>query len=355
MIRVLIVDDSVIARRVLAQILGTAPDISVVGEAGDAFTARDRIVELSPDVMLLDIEMPKMDGLTFLRRLMHYQPMPVVVCSSLTTKGGEVAFDAYEAGATDVIGKPNGNYTRAQIEIDLVAAVRSAAASRQAAATRRERKDLAPPAVELRSRNDIALVAIGASTGGTIAVETIVRALPSNMPAVLIVQHMPAYITAPFAARLRSLARIDVVEATDGQVVRDGQALVAAGGKHMTLERAGGELRVRVREGPRVNGHCPSVDVLFHSVATLMGSRVAGVLLTGMGRDGADGMSAMHAEGAHTIAQDEASSVVFGMPRAAIELGAATEVAALDDIAGRLVTALQSSGQLPSSRRLQRR
>ncbi|MEI9937593.1 MAG: chemotaxis response regulator protein-glutamate methylesterase [Pseudomonadota bacterium] len=347
MIRVLLVDDSSVARRSFAQILATAGDITVVGEAADAFSARDQIVALKPDVMLLDIEMPKMDGITFLRRLMHYQPMPVVVCSTLTTKGGEKAFEAYEAGAADVIGKPNAGYTRAQLEIDLIAAVRSAALSRRA-------RGSVPvsSAVELKKRNDIALVAIGASTGGTIAVEAIVKALPNNMPAMLIVQHMPAYITGPFAARLRSIARIDVVEASDGDPLRDGLALVAPGGKHMTLERVGVELRVRVREGPRVSGHCPSVDVMFHSVARVLGPDAVGVILTGMGRDGAEGLAAMHAGGAHTIAQDEATSIVFGMPRAAIELEAATEVAALGDIARQLVTALEYA---PSARHAKRR
>ncbi|HEY0466219.1 MAG TPA: chemotaxis-specific protein-glutamate methyltransferase CheB, partial [Polyangiaceae bacterium] len=317
-----------------------------VGEAADAFSARDQIVALKPDVMLLDIEMPKMDGITFLRRLMHYQPMPVIVCSSLTTKGGEKAFEAYEAGAADVIGKPNASYTRVQLEIDLIAAVRSAALSRRVRAS-----NSASATVELRQRNEIALVAIGASTGGTVAVEAIIKALPSNMPAMLIVQHMPAYITGPFAARLRSIARIDVAEASDGDAVQDGRALIAPGGKHMTLERVGRELRVRVREGPRVSGHCPSVDVLFHSVAKELGPCAAGVILTGMGRDGAQGLEAMHAEGAHTIAQDEATSIVFGMPRAAIELGAVTEVAALGDIARQLVAALEHSPSAQSARR----
>ncbi len=346
MIRVLLVDDSPVARRGFAQILATAGDIEVVGEAADAFSARDQIEALKPDVMLLDIEMPKMDGITFLRRLMHYQPMPVIVCSSLTTKGGEKAFEAYEAGAADVIGKPNASYTRVQLEIDLIAAVRSAALSRRVRAS-----NSASATVELRQRNEIALVAIGASTGGTVAVEAIIKALPSNMPAMLIVQHMPAYITGPFAARLRSIARIDVAEASDGDAVQDGRALIAPGGKHMTLERVGRELRVRVREGPRVSGHCPSVDVLFHSVAKELGPCAAGVILTGMGRDGAQGLEAMHAEGAHTIAQDEATSIVFGMPRAAIELGAVTEVAALGDIARQLVAALEHSPSAQSARR----
>ena len=335
MIRVLLVDDSAAARRVFAQILSATPDISVVGEAADPFLARDQIIKLEPDVMLLDVEMPKMDGITFLRRLMHYRPMPVIVCSSLTTRGGEVAFEAYQAGAAEVICKPNETYTRTQLEHDLVAAVRAAAVSRQ-----KPTAALAPR-VELRARNDVAVVAIGASTGGTVAVESIVRALPADMPPILIVQHMPPYITAPFAARLKQFARIDVVEATDLQVLKDGQALVAPGGKHMALERAGGVFRVRVKDGPRVNGHRPSVDVLFHSVANTVGARAVGILLTGMGKDGAEGLLAMRTAGAHTMAQDEASSVVFGMPRAAIEIDAAAEVVSLTNVPNRLGQALQ--------------
>jgi two-component system, chemotaxis family, protein-glutamate methylesterase/glutaminase len=337
MIRVLLVDDSAAARRVFAQMLSSTPDITVVGEAADPFLARDQIIKLEPDVMLLDVEMPRMDGITFLRRLMHYRPMPVIVCSSLTTRGGEVAFEAYQAGAAEVICKPNETYTRTQLEHDLVAAVRAAAVSRRKPAVAAPQSQR----VELRARNDVAVVAIGASTGGTVAVESVIRALPADMPPILIVQHMPPYITGPFAARLKQFSRIDVVEATDCQVLKDGQALVAPGGKHMALERVGGVYRVRVREGPRVNGHRPSVDVLFHSVANTASARAVGILLTGMGKDGAEGLLAMRTAGAHTMAQDEASSVVFGMPRAAIELDAAAEIVSLPNVPYRLAQALQ--------------
>jgi two-component system chemotaxis response regulator CheB len=343
MIRVLLVDDSATTRRQFTQILSSTPDITVVGEAEDPFSARDLIVSLEPDVMLLDVVMPRMDGITFLRRLMHYRPMPVVVCSTLTTRGGEVAFEAYQAGAAEVICKPNETYTRAQLEQDLIGAVRSAAMvrpTRDAVAT--------SAAAELESRNDVNVVAIGASTGGTIAVEKIVKALPKGMPPILIVQHMPPYITAPFAARLNEFSALDVTEATDTQLLRDDLVLVAPGGKHMTLERSASGLRVRVREGPRVSGHKPSVDVLFHSTAAAAQANAVGVLLTGMGRDGAEGLGAMRSAGAHTIAQDEASSVVFGMPRAAIETGAAKEVAGLGEMARRITRALQRERRVPA-------
>jgi two-component system, chemotaxis family, protein-glutamate methylesterase/glutaminase len=348
MIRVLLVDDSAVARRQFAKILGNFPDVSVVGEAGDAFAARDLIVKLRPDVMLLDVEMPKMDGITFLKRLMHYYPMPVVVCSSLTSHGGETAIEAYRAGAAEVICKPGVGYTRGQLDHDLIASVRSAAAARQAPA------NFEPRQVELQARNDVGVVAIGASTGGTVAIESIFRALPAGMPPLLVVQHMPAYITAPFAARLGQVARVEVREAVDGALLRDGLALLAPGGKQTTVVKNGRELRLRVQEGPRVNGHCPSVDVLFQSVTAAVGMNAIGVLLTGMGRDGAEGLGGMRAAGAHTIAQDEASSVVFGMPRAAIELGAAVEVAALAEVPQRIGAALQRSANERQSASMRR-
>lgn len=327
MIRVLIVDDSGVARKVLTQAL-TAADLTVVGEATDPYGARDKIVSLEPDVLVLDVAMPKMDGITFLKRLMHYRPMPVVVCSSLTREGGELAVSAFEAGAVEVICKPSPEYPYAQMSRDLAAAVRAAAVARRVPAA------AVGSSVELIGRGNVQLIVIGASTGGTVAVEALIRGLPRDVPPVVIVQHMPPYITQAFAQRLARLSHFDVREARDRDVLEEGCALVAPGGSHVVVERAGARLFARVRSGPRVNGHRPSVDVLFHAVAQELRERAVGVLLTGMGRDGAEGLLALRRAGSHTVAQDEATSVVFGMPKAAIDLDAACEVAPLHGIAG---------------------
>jgi two-component system chemotaxis response regulator CheB len=343
MIRVLVVDDSPVARKFLIQAL-TVDGIQVVGEAGDPYAARDRIVELKPDVVVLDVMMPKMDGITFLRRLMHYFPVPTVICSSFTRDGGDVALSAYEAGAVEVIGKPDASYPLLQMGRDLVAAVRAAAVARQRADSPEKH------AVQLTGRGDARLIAIGASTGGTAAVEAVLRALPREMPPIAIVQHMPPYITQAFAARLKTICRIDVREARDGDVFEDGLALVAPGGSHLLVERGATGLVARVNGGPRVNGHRPAVDVLFRSVAEEARERAVGVLLTGMGRDGAEGMLAMHGAGARTLAQDEATSVVFGMPKAAIELGAADQVVPLPEMSAQIARAC-SLGRKPRARR----
>lgn len=366
MIRVLVVDDSPSFRRLFTQILSAAPDIEVVGEAGDPFAARDLIVELEPDVLTLDVEMPRMDGITFLRRLMHYYPKPVVVCSSLTVEGGEVALSAMEAGAIEVICKPNPSYSSEQMGRDLVAAVRTAAASRgrPALGQRSQRgtaasvspQRAAPALGSSVSNSNVRVLAIGASTGGVVAIEALLRGLPQDMPPILITQHMPPYMTQPFAARLAKIVPARVMEAEDGALLRWGEAFVAPGGKHLALVAIGAELRLRVREGPRVNGHRPSVDVLFHSVAEATGARAVGVLLTGMGRDGARGLLEMRNAGATTIAQDEASSVVFGMPKAAIDLDAVDVVAALDAIPDALLSACRDgrSSRRPVTRHTQR-
>jgi two-component system chemotaxis response regulator CheB len=347
MIRVLLVDDSAVVRRLFRKALSAQADIEVVAEAPDPYVARELVLEHKPDVLLLDVEMPRMDGITFLRKLTRYHPMPVVVCSSLTEAGGKLALDAFEAGALDVICKPRSPTELAQLGDDLVRALRAAAAARRTsvAAVRRP--------VELQAATSAELVGIGASTGGTTAVETIVSRLPPRMPPVVVVQHMPAYITKAFAARLNGLSRLQVEEATEGRVLQEGLVLIAPGDQHLEIVRSGRELRCRLNEQPRVNGHRPSVDVLFQSLSRTCGARAVGMLLTGMGKDGAQGLLEMRQSGAYTLAQDEKSCVVFGMPRAAIELDAACEVAALEEMATRLMHALAlqraRSSRLPVS------
>ena len=335
MIRVVLVDDSLFVRRLFRKAMAFAPDVSVVAEAPDPYVARDLIVELKPDVLILDVEMPKMDGITFLHKLSQHYPLPVVVCSSLTEAGGKLALDAFDAGAVDVIFKPQSPRALSELGAELVNAVRAAAAARPGRA-RSQRFQVA-----LNGRSDVELIAIGASTGGTIAVESIVGRLPSNTPPVLVVQHMPAYVTKAFAGRLDGLSELTVEEARPGRLLEPGLVLIAPGDHHLAVERVGRQLRTVLNQNDRVNGHRPAVDVLFHSVADVVGARSIGALLTGMGRDGAAGMLAMRAAGAHTLAQDEATCVVFGMPKAAIDCGAAAEVAALDDIPQRLMRAIE--------------
>jgi two-component system chemotaxis response regulator CheB len=330
MIRVLIVDDSAVVRKALTLGLAQFNDIEVVGGAADPYIARDKIVRLKPDVITLDLHMPRMDGLSFLTKLMRYYPLPVVVVSSLTPRDSQTALRALELGAVEVICKP-GATAAADIAAELAWAIRAAAAAtiRPGPAPQPQ-----PPsgAATGRRQGDQTVIAIGASTGGTLALEFILQSLPPDIPGIAIVQHMPERFTAAFAQRLNSICRIDVREAVDDEFLAPGQALVAPGGKHLIVERAGGRYRARVKDGPLVHHQRPSVDVLFQSVAGSAGSSAVGVLLTGMGVDGARGLLAMRERGAHTIAQDEASSVVFGMPAEAIRLRAACEVAGLDRI-----------------------
>lgn len=330
-IRLLIVDDSAIVREIFARELGRDGDIEVVGTAPDPYVARDMILELEPDVVTLDLEMPRMDGLTFLRRLMHYRPIPVVVVSSLSPKGGEVAMAALSAGAVDVLCKPGAAYSVGDMSSDLRELVRHAAR----VDIRRVVGHLGglaghAPIPLLKTTNK--LLAIGASTGGTTAIESILTRMPANAPGTIITQHMPAFFTRSFAERLDGLTQIKVREAQDGDPVVPGVALVAPGDRHMLLRRSGVSLHVEIKNGPYVNRHRPSVDIMFRSVARVAGPNAAGVILTGMGEDGARGLVEMKKAGAFTIAQDEASCVVFGMPRVAIELGGASTVSSLDQI-----------------------
>jgi two-component system chemotaxis response regulator CheB len=334
-IRVVLVDDSAVVRRLFRKAMSFAPDVTVVAEAPDPYVARDLIVELKPDVLILDVEMPKMDGITFLHKLSQHYPLPVVVCSSLTEAGGRRAFEAFDAGAVDVIFKPQSPRALSELGAELVNAVRAAAGARPGR-TRGQRFQVA-----LNGRSDVELIVIGASTGGTVAVESIVGRLPPNTPPVLVVQHMPAYVTKAFAGRLDGLSELTVEEARAGRELTPGLVLIAPGDQHLEVERVGRQLRTVLHQGERVNGHRPAVDVLFHSVAEAVGSHSIAALLTGMGRDGATGMLRMREAGAHTLAQDEATCVVFGMPKAAIDCGAAIEVAALDDIPQRLMRAIE--------------
>jgi two-component system chemotaxis response regulator CheB len=336
-IRVLIVDDSAIVRQVFGQEIAKDADLEVVGTAPDPYVARDLIRESSPDVLTLDIEMPRMDGLTFLRKLMRYHPMPVVVVSSLTPKGGELALQAMEAGAVDVMCKPGAAYTVGDMTEDLVDKLKAAAQvriKRQAMAQRIAMESTSAVALTCTTQQ---VLAIGASTGGTVALESILRSMPPNGPGTVITQHMPAFFTSSFAARLDSVCAMEVREARDNDSVLPGVALIAPGDRHLLLRRSGARYYVNVKDGPRINRHRPSVDVMFRSVGRAAGGNAIGVILTGMGGDGAKGMLEMKEAGAATIAQDEASCVVFGMPKVAIECGAAQEVVPLDRIPKRVI------------------
>ena len=333
-IRVLIVDDSAVVRQILAQELSRDPRIEVVGVAPDPYAARDKIVQLSPDVLTLDIEMPRMDGVAFLRKLMHFHPMPVIVVSSLSAAGSELALEALSIGAVDVMCKPGAAYTVGDLAIQLIEKVKAAAQVKVVQAEDRPgaRAAAAATAPTALARTTNKIIAIGTSTGGTEALRYVLPRLPANSPGIVIVQHMPKGFTEAFAKSLDRDSEIDVKEAEDGDTVAPGKALVAPGNMHLLLTRCGAVYKAKVKEGPHVNRHRPSVDVLFKSVAQYAGRNAVGVIMTGMGNDGAAGLKAMHDAGAYTIAQDEESCVVFGMPREAIKLGGADEIASLSRI-----------------------
>jgi two-component system, chemotaxis family, protein-glutamate methylesterase/glutaminase len=335
-VRVLVVDDSAIVRRILAAQLGGMEGIEVVGTAPDPYIARDRIVELAPDVVTLDVEMPRMDGITFLRRLMRYYPIPVVIVSSLTAEGSALAIDALEAGAVDVMPKPGAAYTVGEMATALAEKIRMAARIDTRTLRRRGPGEIASARLP-SARTTSKVVALGASTGGTRALESVLGMLPHNAPGIVVAQHMPEQFTRVFAERLDGRCAIEVKEAEDGDAVQRGRALIAPGGRHLLLDRRGATYFVRVKDGPAVAHHRPSIDVLFKSVARHAGGNAVGVLMTGMGTDGAVGLKEMHDAGASTIAQDEATSVVWGMPREAIKLGAADAVLDLPSIPRRML------------------
>ena len=327
-IKVLIVDDSAIVRKVLTEALSGEADIEVVGTAPDPFMARDKILSLQPDVLTLDIEMPRMDGVTFLKKLMHHHPMPVIVISSLGLASSRAALDALAAGAIDVLAKPGGPQSVGDLRLSLASKIRAAKFARLQAPVPSPAARAAPPARIPAGKPfpPSAVIAIGASTGGTEAIQKILVALPENCPGVVIAQHIPAVFSRSFANRLNELCAIRVREAEPGDAVEPGLALVAPGNFHMLLKRAPAGYRVEIKDGPLVCYQRPAVDVLFHSVAQAAGSNATGAILTGMGADGAQGMLAMKKAGAHTLAQDEASCVVFGMPKEAIRLGAVDRI-----------------------------
>jgi two-component system chemotaxis response regulator CheB len=330
-VKVLIVDDSAIVRKIFTEELSKYPDIEVIGTAPDPFVARDKIIALKPDVLTLDIEMPRMDGLTFLRKLMKYYPIPTVIVSSLTPAGGKLTLEAMDIGAVDVIAKPGSSYTVGNMSLQLVEKIRAAARARVFKQESNSESVLRAPMKAL-SQTSHKIIAIGASTGGTEALKRVLTPLPANSPGIVVVQHMPANFTAAFANRLNSLCQMSVKEAQDNDSVVPGTILIAPGNYHMILRRSGAMYYVQVKTGPMVHHQRPAVDLLFKSTAQYAGSNAIGVILTGMGADGAEGLLDMKKAGAGTIAQDEQSCVVFGMPKEAIKLGAADKVLPLDQI-----------------------
>ena len=348
-IRVLIVDDSAFVRQTLKEILVSDPEIEVIAVAGDPYAAVERIKAQAPDVITLDIEMPRMDGLTFLDRLMSQHPIPVVICSTLTAAGSDAALAALAKGAVEVITKPKLGTKEffEESRVRICDAVKSAAHARLAKPRPREVCQVQPkltadailpkPSMAAIIQTTEKVVAVGASTGGTEALREFLEAMPLDAPGIVIVQHMPAEFTARFAERLERSCRISVKEAADNDSVIRGQALIAPGNRHMLLKRSGARYFVEIRDGPLVSRHRPSVDVLFRSAARYGGRNVVGVIMTGMGDDGARGMLEMRQSGAYTIAQDEATCIVFGMPAEAIKLGAAQQVLPLGAIAAEVV------------------
>jgi len=333
MIKVLVVDDSAVVRKVISESLSKEVDIEVVGTAPDPYVARDKIVQLKPDVITLDIEMPRMDGITFLRKLMKYYPLPVVILSSLTPTGSVTGLEALNAGAVEVMSKPGSSFSVAEMSEQLADKIRAAA---RAKLVRPDPKVEAPsrPLAYSKAMAETThkVIAIGASTGGTEALKRVLIKMPTNTPGIVIVQHMPPKFTTAFAERLNTICHINVREAQDGDGVIPGLALIAPGNFHMLLRRSGARYYVEVKDGPRVHHQRPAVDVLFRSTAKYAGANAIGVILTGMGADGALGLLEMKQAGAPTIAQNEQSCVVYGMPKEAVKLGAVDAILDIERI-----------------------
>ncbi len=362
-IQILIVDDSAAVRNALSDIIGSAPDLEVMAVASDPYVAAQKMQARLPDVIFLDIEMPRMDGLTFLKKIMAQRPMPVVICSTLTEEGSQALMQALEAGAVEAIAKPKVATAEALAEARMrIADVARAAAHARVGHRRRALPQLRveekltadvilPP---VNTRRKIALdadpmVAIGASTGGTEALATVLKALPRDCPGIVIVQHMPEGFTAAFARRMDGTCAITVKEAAPGDTLAPGMALVAPGNRHLLVERAGHHYRVALRDGPPVARHRPSVDVLFRSTAQAAGANALGIIMTGMGDDGANGLLEMRQAGTSTIAQDEASCTVFGMPKEAITRGGAERVLSLNALAGEIANFQPNRSQVRTS------
>lgn len=333
-IRVLVVDDSAVVRKVFKEEISREKDMEVVGTAPDPYVARDKIVKLKPDVITLDIEMPRMDGITFLKKLMKHYPMPVIIVSSLTRNSGKLAMEALSLGALEVISKPSGAYSVGEMSIQLIDKIRAVARLKVSLVEERPYKKSVQTKItsKLLSETTNKIIAIGASTGGTEALKTVLTGMPPNAPGTLVVQHMPANFTTSFAERLDELSAMTIKEAKDGDSLINGVALLAPGNYHMLLKRSGANYYVQVKKGPLVHHQRPAVDVLFHSVADYAGSNAVGVILTGMGSDGALGLLKMKEAGARTVVQDEKSCIVFGMPKEAIKLGAADKVVPLNSV-----------------------
>ncbi len=332
-IKVLVVDDSAIVRKILSETIARESDMEVVGTAPDPYVARDKILALQPDVLTLDIEMPRMDGLTFLKKLMQFRPMPVIVISSLTQSSCEISMEALRCGAVEVMGKPGGPYSIGELREGLAQKLRAAAASRifKPAARAEVPKVIAPARAGAQYRSDM-VIAIGASTGGTEAIHDVLIHLPANIPGIVMTQHIPKQFSTSFAQRLNKVCAFEVKEAEDGDELGPGRALLAPGDLHLVVRRVGNGFRVQVQDGPKVCYQRPAVDVMFSSVASAAKANALGVLLTGMGADGAQGLLSMRKAGGRTMAQDEATSVVYGMPREAAQLGAAEQILPLPRI-----------------------